>query len=78
MPKKFLKSTWFFPLLLVLVIGGLFTLSEKEFAPLPGDAVHADLTKNSSCTNCHGEGGESPLSDKHPPKEQCLTCHKRQ
>jgi len=78
MAKKFIRSGWSLLLLAVLVTGGLFALPKKEFAPLPGDSVHAGLMDNHSCTDCHGEGGESPLGDRHPPKEQCLTCHKRQ
>ena len=78
MGKGIINNKWFFPLLAVLVLGGLFLLSNRKFPPLPADAAHTGLTDNSSCTVCHGEGGTSPLSAKHPPKEQCRTCHKRQ
>jgi hypothetical protein len=78
MAKKLMKRRWFFPLMIVLVIGVLLILSKKKFVLLPHDAVHAGLTNNVSCIGCHSEGGESPLSKRHPPKEQCLTCHKRQ
>lgn len=74
--KGFFKSGWMFLLLAALLLGGLLMLSGKKFAPLPTDALHAGLKDNTSCLPCHSPEGDSPLGDKHPPKEQCLTCHK--
>jgi len=74
--KSFFKSGWMSLLLAGLLVGGLWLMSAKKFAPLPGDAVHAGLTDDLSCLPCHSPDGESPLGEKHPPKEQCLTCHK--
>jgi hypothetical protein len=71
-----LKSGWMFLLLAVLIVSGLLLLSNRKFTQLPADTLHAGLTDNSSCAPCHSPDGESPLSEEHPPKEQCLTCHK--
>jgi len=74
--KGFLKSGWMFLFAAGLLVAGLWLLSAKTFAPLPGDAIHAGLNEDMSCLPCHSPDGESPLGEKHPPKEQCLTCHK--
>jgi hypothetical protein len=34
------------------------------------------MTTNDSCAACHGPGKRSPLKSSHPPKEDCLLCHK--
>lgn len=71
-----LKSGWISLFAAALLIGVLILISGKKFTPFPGDAIHAGLEDNLSCQPCHSPDGASPLSEKHPPKEQCLTCHK--
>jgi mono/diheme cytochrome c family protein len=43
---------------------------------LPRDETHLQVLSNSLCQTCHGPGKQSPLKPSHPPKEQCLLCHK--
>ena len=61
-----------------LVVAVLFVLSTTGRKPpdIPQDVKHAALTTNKQCLACHAPGLESPLKEKHPPKEQCLECHK--
>ena len=67
-----------------LVAGGaailllLFVLSSSGKKPpaVPHDDIHAGLRANESCVTCHGHGKSSPLKESHPPKEQCLVCHR--
>jgi len=55
----------------------LFLLSLQKKAPLlPGDETHKQALSNSLCQACHGPEKPSPLKPSHPPKEQCLLCHK--
>ena len=55
----------------------LFFLSSRQQAPtLPRDETHKQALSNSLCQTCHGPGKRSPLKPSHPPKEQCLLCHK--
>ena len=61
-------------ILIVLLL--LFSISGKKIKPVPGDAQHALALDNASCVACHAPGKISPLIPTHPPKEQCLTCHK--
>jgi nitrate reductase cytochrome c-type subunit len=56
----------------------LFFLSSSGKTPpvIPANANHAELKTNDSCLACHAPGKQAPLKPAHPPKEQCLTCHK--
>lgn len=55
----------------------LFLLSSSNNPPvIPADDVHKSLTSNPACAECHAPGKRSPLKQGHPPKEQCLICHK--
>ncbi len=65
---------WVFAAAILLV---LFFLSSGKKAPLiPGDALHQNATTNEACGECHAPGKPAPLKENHPPKEQCLICHK--
>lgn len=55
----------------------LFYLSTGKKVPLiPGDDLHRAVTTNEACVECHAPGKRSPLKATHPPKEQCIICHK--
>ena len=59
------------------VLAFLFFLSSGKKAPaLPADETHEQVLSNSLCLTCHGPGKRSPLKPSHPPKEQCLLCHR--
>jgi len=55
----------------------LFFLSSSKKPPfLPSDDIHKNATTNESCAPCHAPGKQAALKNTHPPKEQCLICHK--
>ncbi len=55
----------------------LFFLSARGKAPrIPADALHKNITTNAACEKCHAPDKGAPLKETHPPKEQCLICHK--
>jgi hypothetical protein len=55
----------------------LFFLSSRNKAPfIPADEIHRIVTTNEACQECHAPGRRAPLKVSHPPKEQCLICHK--
>ena len=59
------------------ILAFLFFLSSGKKVPaLPGDETHRQVPSNSFSPTCHGPGKQSPLKPSHPPKEQCLLCHK--
>jgi hypothetical protein len=56
----------------------LFLISTSKKVPLiPDDILHKNARSNEACLVCHGPGQNAPLKAKHPPKEQCLICHKQ-
>lgn len=55
----------------------LLVLSRGKKAPsIPADDSHRVVTTNEACAECHAPGKRAPLKETHPPKEQCLICHK--
>jgi hypothetical protein len=69
--------------LLLLVAAGLLVAAltlvsrSTRHPPLPADAIHGNLASNEDCAPCHAEGAEAPLSRQHPPKDDCLHCHRQ-
>lgn len=60
----------------VLLLLIFLSSSGKKPPRIPADNVHAALTENEPCLSCHAVGKKAPLKETHPPKEQCLVCHK--
>ncbi len=73
-----MKKTW--PLIVVgaAVLILLFFASSAGKKPpvIPLNNYHAALKTNEACLSCHAPGKQAPLKDTHPPKEQCVVCHK--
>jgi len=73
-----MKSTWTLAILAALVLIFLYYLSSSHNVPaVPQDERHRNAITNASCSDCHAPGRQAPLKPAHPPKEQCLICHKR-
>ena len=72
------KRDILFALGVAVVLGLLYFLSltGKKPPAIPPDPQHMAATTNQDCQGCHGEGKSNPLRKGHPPKEQCLECHK--
>ena len=61
----------------LLMVGTLALLSgarEKRYVPL--DEHHPRPLVVAQCRDCHAPGKMAPQPAKHPPKEQCLLCHR--
>jgi len=43
---------------------------------IPSDNLHAAITTNVSCMECHSPARQAPLKEAHPRKDLCLDCHK--
>jgi len=73
-----MKNTW--PLIIaaaVIIVVLIFLSSTGTKAPfIPADATHRAVTTQEACAACHAPGKQAPLKANHPPKEQCLICHK--
>ncbi len=74
-----MKGTFGLVLAAVVIVLGLFFLSSTGEKPplIPQNAAHRDITTAEGCAACHAPGKPSPLGEKHPPKEQCLVCHRK-
>ena len=84
---KVAKRDWIFIAVIVAVLGTLFMSTGKVKAKnVPNDEKHRlfhefmrkggnRVEVEKGCTSCHGSK-YIPLSKAHPPKEQCLLCHK--
>jgi hypothetical protein len=60
-----------------VILIALFVISSgNKVPPIPTDALHKDAATNEACVACHAPGKQSPLKPTHPPKEQCVICHK--
>lgn len=72
-----MKSSKGFILVAVVILLVLFFLSSGKKPPIiPADNLHQSITTDAACTECHAPGRMAPLKPSHPPKEQCLICHK--
>ncbi len=73
-----MKGTFGMIVVAVMVVVGLFLLSSMGRKPplIPQNAAHRGITTQDGCAACHAPGGSFPLKANHPPKEQCLVCHR--
>lgn len=69
-------QTVIFIVFVLVVIGLLTTISGERSARIPDNPVHINLTDSEYCLTCHGPGGEFMRSEHHPPKDNCILCHK--
>ena len=61
----------------LLVVGALTMLSEtRKHRYVPVDDNHPRPLLVAGCLDCHGPGKIAPRSAKHPPKDQCMLCHR--
>jgi len=54
----------------------VFALTDRHAPFIPRDIFHALVINNAACTTCHTPGKQAPLKASHPPKEECMLCHK--
>jgi cbb3-type cytochrome oxidase cytochrome c subunit len=73
-----MKNTWLMIVAAAGIIIGLVILSStaKKAPFIPADTIHRSIATQEGCVACHAPGKQAPLKADHPPKEQCLICHK--
>ncbi|MEK6742528.1 MAG: hypothetical protein AABZ15_02910 [Nitrospirota bacterium] len=54
----------------------VFALADRNAPFIPSDVFHTIVINNSACTTCHTPGKQAPLKVSHPPKEECMFCHR--
>ena len=85
---KITKRDWLFAAMIAMVLGILLVSSgKKKPKRVPGDDIHRPLVESLAkgakreaveleCADCHN-ARKIPLPAGHPPKEQCLLCHRK-
>jgi mono/diheme cytochrome c family protein len=71
-----MKHIAIFLVFVALIVGLLFTLSGNKSPRIPNDEYHVVFDAEEVCRGCHGPEGDAPRKETHPPKDQCLECHK--
>ncbi len=72
-----MKNSLIFALFVIAVLAFLYSISGKKYPQMPADASHLGLTETTTCLDCHGPGKQHPQKPGHPPKTECLKCHKQ-
>ncbi len=71
-----MKKNLIFVAIVLFIATLLYTLSRKEFSPIPADEQHVRINVKEKCLECHAQDRIAPLKKEHPPKDQCFECHK--
>jgi len=71
-----LKNTLIFVVFVLVVLGFLYAISGTRAPRIPEDANHSEFSNETLCLGCHGLTGVAPRKPDHPPKDECLKCHK--
>lgn len=71
-----MKQTLYFIIFTLAVLGILYSISGERSGRIPDDEAHRVITTSAACLVCHAPGMEHARKAKHPPKDDCLLCHK--
>jgi cytochrome c553 len=72
-----MKNNIIFLLFILVVVGFFYSISGKKYPQIPANMAHLGITEIAACLKCHGPDGEKPRKPSHPPKDDCLKCHKK-
>ena len=73
-----MKNTLIFLVFVLVVLAFLTLISGRRTPPpfIPQDSQHFALDDPKTCLECHGPDKAVPLKKSHPPKRDCMKCHK--
>jgi cytochrome c553 len=73
-----MKGTLVFLVFVLAVLAFLSLISGRRVPPpfIPQDSQHIALRDPGACLECHGPDKGAPLKKSHPPKRECMKCHK--
>jgi hypothetical protein len=71
-----MKNTAIFIVFVLAVLGLLYAISGTRAPRIPENEAHSVFDNNKVCMECHADGGRVPRKPGHPPKDQCIECHK--
>jgi hypothetical protein len=64
--------------LLLVAFVALLPSPRDRNPPVPNDSTHAMITREQDCRQCHTTEGVRPLPDRHPKRQDCFRCHRRE
>lgn len=71
------KSSIIFILLIVLILFFLWNAPSIEGPPIPNDEDHRNMREETYCMECHTLEELMKENLDHPPKTECLECHRK-
>jgi hypothetical protein len=60
----------------VIVFVTLLPSPKDNNPPVPNDLAHHSIKLEKSCLACHVKGGERPMKERHPKRQDCFRCHR--
>lgn len=65
-----------FIIFILVVVGVLYAISGERAFRIPDDEYHRVVDNNEVCMGCHGHDKQYARKSNHPPKDNCIYCHK--
>jgi hypothetical protein len=73
---KIQKNLLFYGGTLLVVVTLALLSGARKSRYVPRDEHHPRPLVVATCRDCHAPGKMAPQPAKHPPKDQCLLCHR--
>jgi hypothetical protein len=70
------KSSALFIVFILLILFILWNAPPIEGPPIPNDDEHSTIEEETSCMECHIFEELLKGNNYHPPKTECLECHR--
>jgi hypothetical protein len=70
------KSSALFIVFILLILFILWNAPSIEGPPIPNDDEHSNIEEETSCMECHIFEELLKGNKYHPPKTECLECHR--
>lgn len=61
----------------VVVFVTLLPSPRDNNPPTPNDLAHHGIKLEKDCLSCHVKGGERPMKERHPRRQDCFRCHRQ-
>jgi hypothetical protein len=71
-----MQKNLIFVLFILAVFGFFWAISGDRAHQMPPDDDHIGVVETAVCKGCHIPEGETVVSEAHPPKFECLKCHR--
>lgn len=62
--------------ILLVILVSLLPAPRDQNPPVPSNVEHMGVASTKQCTTCHTKDGVSPLTARHPKRQDCYRCHR--